>query len=247
MSNTSVLSLKIKKFLDLRKMDWIHAGDDFVQNGVVVSGGTGVGKTTLLNLFIKEMSPRKSCHHWGYLELSLTCQTLCDLSPNSSQAALLEPRDLLKNALRMRPVDIIGEIRGGELFDLLQAIEYGAWWEPLFNSCEFSVECLQRMETLLVKRFWCSCSCGQKANGDDGFCCPVNKEPWKQLFPDHWNYRDGSRSNSDPRYRPLNWGRRLKFQGTVPQCMERIHHMGGIPLSFFAEMSWEISYWAYEG
>lgn len=61
------------------------------------------------------------------------------------------PRDLVKNALRMRPDRIIiGEARGGELFDLLQAMNTGHDGSMTSIHASSSGECFSRMETLYL-------------------------------------------------------------------------------------------------
>ncbi len=97
---------------------------------IVVSGGTGVGKTTFLNLLIKELSPQvRLITIEDTIELDIGLPNCVRLEGSSSKASRLGDithRDLVKNALRMRPDRIVlGEIRGGELFDLLQAMNTG--------------------------------------------------------------------------------------------------------------------------
>ncbi|MEO1649642.1 MAG: CpaF family protein [Pseudomonadota bacterium] len=97
---------------------------------VVVSGGTGSGKTTLLNCL-------SSCVDVD--ERVITCEDSAELQlqqphvvrletrpPNLEGEGQITMRDLVKNCLRMRPERIIvGEVRGPEAFDLLQAMNTG--------------------------------------------------------------------------------------------------------------------------
>ena len=97
---------------------------------IVVSGGTGAGKTTLLNALSFEI---------GRTERVVTIEDAAELQLNQEDIVRLETRpesiegggqvtqrDLMKNALRMRPDRIIlGEVRGGECFDMLQAMNTG--------------------------------------------------------------------------------------------------------------------------
>ena len=101
-----------------------------VRCNILVSGGTGSGKTTLLNCLTR------------YIDLSeriVTCEDAAELQlqqphvvrletrpPNLEGAGAVTMRDLVKNCLRMRPERIIvGEVRGPEAFDLLQAMNTG--------------------------------------------------------------------------------------------------------------------------
>ncbi|NDK48965.1 CpaF family protein [Rhizobium laguerreae] len=97
---------------------------------MVISGGTGSGKTTLLNALSSQISPR---------ERLITIEDAAELQLQQPHVGRLETRpptldgrneirqrELLKNALRMRPDRIIvGEVRGDEAFDMLQAMNTG--------------------------------------------------------------------------------------------------------------------------
>jgi pilus assembly protein CpaF len=96
----------------------------------LVSGGTGSGKTTMLNCLTRYIHPR---------ERVITCEDSAELQLQQPHVVRLETRhanvegagevsmrDLVKNCLRMRPERIIvGEVRGPEAFDLLQAMNTG--------------------------------------------------------------------------------------------------------------------------
>ncbi len=101
-----------------------------VRCNVLISGGTGSGKTTLLNCLT------------GYVDLEervITCEDAAELQlqqphvvrletrpPNLEGEGAITMRELVKNCLRMRPERIIvGEVRGPEAFDLLQAMNTG--------------------------------------------------------------------------------------------------------------------------
>ena len=100
------------------------------QCNVVISGGTGSGKTTLLNCLTAFIHPD---------ERIITCEDAAELQLQQPHVVRLETRppnlegkgkitmaDLVKNCLRMRPERIIvGEVRGPEAFDLLQAMNTG--------------------------------------------------------------------------------------------------------------------------
>jgi pilus assembly protein CpaF len=97
---------------------------------VLISGGTGSGKTTLLNVvsrFIPDEERLVTIEDSA--ELMLQRKHVVRLEtrpPNMENAGEVRQRDLVRNALRMRPDRIIvGEVRGGEALDMLQAMNTG--------------------------------------------------------------------------------------------------------------------------
>ena len=97
---------------------------------ILVSGGTGTGKTTLLNVlsdFIPARERLVSIEDPAELQLKhLNCVNLETRPANLEGRGQIAQRELVKNALRMRPDRIIvGECRGGEAFDMLQAMNTG--------------------------------------------------------------------------------------------------------------------------
>ncbi|WNO53358.1 CpaF family protein [Stakelama saccharophila] len=122
---------------------------------VVISGGTGSGKTTMLNALSKMIDPG---------ERVLTIEDAAELRlqqphwlPLETRPANLEGqgeitiRDLVKNALRMRPDRIIlGEIRGSECFDLLAAMNTGHDGSMATLHSNSPRECLARMENMVM-------------------------------------------------------------------------------------------------
>ncbi|MBV9598901.1 MAG: CpaF family protein [Chloroflexi bacterium] len=97
---------------------------------VLVSGGTGTGKTTLLNLLSSYIpSHERIVTIEDPAELQVKHEDWVSLEtrpPNIEGKGQVVQRDLVKNALRMRPDRIIvGECRGGEAFDMLQAMNTG--------------------------------------------------------------------------------------------------------------------------
>lgn len=122
---------------------------------IVISGGTGSGKTTMLNALSKMIDPG---------ERVLTIEDAAELRlqqphwlPLETRPANLEGqgeisiRDLVKNALRMRPDRIIlGEIRGSECFDLLSAMNTGHDGSMATLHANSPRECLARMENMVM-------------------------------------------------------------------------------------------------
>ena len=97
---------------------------------VVISGGTGSGKTTLLNILSNYIPPtERIITVEDAAELKLSQPHIVSLEarpPNLEGKGAIPIRDLVKNTLRMRPDRIVvGECRGGEALDMLQAMNTG--------------------------------------------------------------------------------------------------------------------------
>jgi len=100
------------------------------RRNVLISGGTGTGKTTLLNAMSASIDDRERIVTIeDSAELQLQQRHVVRLEtrpPNIEGKGEIAQRDLVKNALRMRPDRIIlGEVRAGEAFDMLQAMNTG--------------------------------------------------------------------------------------------------------------------------
>src|SRR5438046_4531016 len=96
----------------------------------IISGGTGSGKTTLLNALSSYIPPEErliTIEDAAELQLQLpNVGRMETRPPNAEGKGEIRQRELLKNALRMRPDRIIiGECRGEEAFDMLQAMNTG--------------------------------------------------------------------------------------------------------------------------
>src|SRR3954467_15307678 len=97
---------------------------------IIVSGGTGSGKTTLLNVLTAYIDTDErviTCEDAAELQLQQPHVVRLETRPpNLEGQGQITMRDLVKNCLRMRPERIIvGEVRGPEAFDLLQAMNTG--------------------------------------------------------------------------------------------------------------------------
>ena len=105
--------------------------EDYVltRKNILISGGTGTGKSTLLSILGKFIPPEeRTLVIEDTAEIHLTQQNLVRFEARREQNGLppVAIRDLLKAALRHRPDRLIlGEIRGGEAFDLLQLLNTG--------------------------------------------------------------------------------------------------------------------------
>jgi pilus assembly protein CpaF len=99
------------------------------RDNILISGGTGTGKTTLLNALAAFLPPDdRLVLIEDTAELQLTATNLVRFEARREQAGVpaVSIRDLLRATLRHRPDRILlGEVRGGEAFDLLQALNTG--------------------------------------------------------------------------------------------------------------------------
>jgi pilus assembly protein CpaF len=121
---------------------------------IVISGGTGAGKTTLLNLLMQEVSPKErviTIEDTRELQFNIPNLVRLEARPQFGENKGLTIRDLLKNTLRMRPDRIIvGECRGGEVFDLLQAMNTGHEGSMTSIHANSPGEALLRLENLYL-------------------------------------------------------------------------------------------------
>ena len=122
---------------------------------IIVSGGTGSGKTTLLNVlsgFIPDTDRIVTIEDAA--ELSLSQPNLVSLEsrpPNLDKKGEIPIRDLVKNALRMRPDRIVvGECRGGEALDMLQAMNTGHDGSLTTIHANTPRDVLSRLEVLVL-------------------------------------------------------------------------------------------------
>jgi len=122
---------------------------------VIISGGTGTGKTTLLNILSSFI---------GHDERIITIEDAAELRLHQEHVISLETRlinyegegevtirDLVRNSLRMRPDRIIvGEVRGKEAFDMLQAMNTGHEGSLTTLHANSPYDALNRLETMLL-------------------------------------------------------------------------------------------------
>jgi pilus assembly protein CpaF len=125
------------------------------KKNILISGGTGSGKTTLLNILSAEIPSG---------ERIITIEDAAELQLEQPHVVALESkptnleghgaytiRDLLKNALRMRPDRIlVGECRAGEAIDMLQAMNTGHEGSMTTTHANSPKEALKRVETLCL-------------------------------------------------------------------------------------------------
>jgi len=126
-----------------------------VRANILISGGTGSGKTTLLNCltaFIDRDERVITCEDSAELQLQQPhCVRLETRPPNLEGEGEITMRDLVKNCLRMRPERIIvGEVRGPEAFDLLQAMNTGHDGSMGTLHANSPREALSRLESMIT-------------------------------------------------------------------------------------------------
>jgi pilus assembly protein CpaF len=161
--------LSIRRFgVDPLKMSDVLAFSTLTQNmakvlegcvktrlNILISGGTGTGKTTMLNI-LSEFIP--------YNERVITVEDSAELQMKQEHVVRLETRppniegkgevtqrDLVRNTLRMRPDRIIvGEVRGGEALDMLQAMNTGHDGSLSTIHANTARDALARLETMVL-------------------------------------------------------------------------------------------------
>ena len=121
---------------------------------ILISGGTGAGKTTLLNAlsaYIPGNERIVTIEDSAELQLQQPhCVRLETRPPNIEGKGEVTQRDLVRNALRMRPDRIvIGEVRGGEAIDMLQAMNTGHDGSLTTIHANSSRDALSRLETMI--------------------------------------------------------------------------------------------------
>jgi pilus assembly protein CpaF len=122
---------------------------------VLISGGTGSGKTTLLNCLTGFIEPGErviTCEDSAELQLQQPHVVRLETRPpNIEGSGEITMRELVKNCLRMRPERIIvGEVRGPEAFDLLQAMNTGHDGSMGTLHANSAREALSRIESMIT-------------------------------------------------------------------------------------------------
>ncbi|CAG4898171.1 ATPase, T2SS/T4P/T4SS family [Paraburkholderia gardini] len=162
-------SITIRKF-SKRKL----TGEDLIQYGsmspdmleflrtaveqranIVISGGTGSGKTTLLNVlsgYIPDDERIVTVEDAAELQLSQPNLVSLEARPaNMEGKGAIPIRDLVKNCLRMRPDRIVvGECRGGEALDMLQAMNTGHDGSLTTTHANAPRDCIARLEVMTL-------------------------------------------------------------------------------------------------
>jgi pilus assembly protein CpaF len=135
-------------------VDFLRAAVEARLN-IVVAGGTGSGKTTFLNVLSNFIQPSErivTIEDAAELSLAQDHVVRLESRPSNIQGAgEVRIRDLLKNSLRMRPDRIIvGECRGGEALDMLQAMNTGHDGSLTTIHANSTRDAISRIETLVL-------------------------------------------------------------------------------------------------
>ncbi len=162
-------SLTIRKFskVALTKADLLSRGTvtpeilDFLAScvkarlNILISGGTGSGKTTTLNIlasFIGEKERVITIEDTAELQITVRNRVGLEARPSNVEGqGEVSIRDLVRNAMRMRPDRIVvGEVRGGEALDMLQAMLTGHQGSLSTVHSNSPRDTLHRMETMTM-------------------------------------------------------------------------------------------------
>lgn len=127
----------------------------YARLNVIVSGGTGAGKTTLLNALSQKIDTTDriiTIEDAAELQLQQIHVVRLETRPVSAEGSgKVDQRDLMRNALRMRPDRIIlGEVRGGECFDMLQAMNTGHDGSLCTVHANTTRDAIQRLENMVM-------------------------------------------------------------------------------------------------
>jgi len=138
-------------------IDFVHLMEACVRGklNVLVSGGTGTGKTTLLNVlssFIPERERILTIEDAAELRLQQTHVVSLEARPaNAEGKGEVRIRELVRNSLRMRPDRIVvGEVRGPEALDMLQAMNTGHEGSLTTIHANAPRDALSRLETMVL-------------------------------------------------------------------------------------------------
>ena len=140
------LSAEMARFLELASQ---------MRANVLISGGTGSGKTTILNAMSRHISERERIITIeDAVELRLQQPHVVQMetrAANIEGVGEIAQRELLRNALRMRPDRIIvGEVRGAEAFDMLQAMNTGHDGSMSTIHANSARDALSRLENMVL-------------------------------------------------------------------------------------------------
>ena len=183
-----------------------------VRCNTIISGGTGSGKTTLLNCLTNYVDREErviTCEDSAELQLQQPHVVRLETRPpNLEGEGQITMRDLVRNCLRMRPERIIvGEVRGPEVFDLLQAMNTGHDGSMGTIHSNSPRECLNRMEAMIAMGgFTLPPRTVREIIVRISRCHHPGSTPARRFAPHHPHHRSdryGGRCDHHPGHRPL--------------------------------------------
>lgn len=123
------------------------------RQNILISGGTGSGKTTILGVLSSFIGPKERVVSIeDTAEMQINVKNLVRLESGTASDDEITPADLLRNALRMRPDRIImGECRGSEAFDMLMAMNTGHEGSMSTIHANSGIDALRRLEAMILR------------------------------------------------------------------------------------------------
>jgi pilus assembly protein CpaF len=148
------VEVALHEFADAAVVDVLHRAIDEHRN-LIVSGATSAGKTTLLNALAGRIDASEriiTIEDAAELRLRLPHVVRLEVRPSNAEGAgAIDQRELVRNALRMRPDRlVVGEVRGGEAFDMVQAMNTGHHGSMSTCHANGVTDALRRIETMVL-------------------------------------------------------------------------------------------------
>lgn len=126
-----------------------------MRQNVLISGGTGSGKTTVLGVLSSFIGPKERVvciEDTAEMQLNVKNLVRMEIPNRSLEGEDINPAALLRNALRMRPDRIImGECRGAEAFDMLMAMNTGHEGSMTTIHANSATDALRRLEAMILR------------------------------------------------------------------------------------------------
>ncbi|MCK5072025.1 MAG: CpaF family protein [Bacteriovoracaceae bacterium] len=208
---------------------------------IIVSGGTGVGKTTFLNMLLAEVHDTEriiTIEDTIELDIPHDNSVRLEVINNFSEGETLTARDMVKNTLRMRPDRIVvGEVRGEEIFDLLQAMNVGHEGSMTSIHSSSPSECISRMETLYLLSGYDVPNRVVRKHVSDAvdFIIQLGRTRQGRRIVTHISELTGMEGDTIQMSGIAVFkGDHLTKTGMTPSKMRTLHQRAGLPIEFFA-------------